>query len=301
MLARQPHRRFYPFRIPKRLPERKKTAVTIAAGFRFDKGILLCADTQYSAGHKTEGTKIFPIPYGTARLVIALTGREAYARRAIEEIQRELQYVGVDELTKDNLQDAIEKALRTIFERNIFPHPHYGTFESPEFQFVIAMYSPIDGLSLLKSEEAVAFVIDDKICAGSGAYLGDYLNKRFYSAPNRPLNDAVALATYVLYEIKGHDIHCGGASEFAILWDTGEVSPVQTAKVVLNEDYAASFDEFSKKIFYAVADLERTDDEIFATMAKTDEVLFLSLITRREKQEQENLIKGLTKKLSDLA
>jgi hypothetical protein len=36
-------------------------------------------------------------------------------------------------------------------------------------------------------------------------------------------------------------------------------------------------------------------------MAKTDEVLFLSLITRREKQEQEGLIKGLTKKLSDLA
>jgi 20S proteasome alpha/beta subunit len=275
--------------------------VTIAAGFRFDKGILLCADTQYSAAHKTEGTKIFPVSYGSARLVIALTGREAYARRAIEQIQRELQDVGTDELTKDNLQDAIEKALRVIFETNIFSHPHYGTPDSPEFQFVIAMYSPIDGLSLFKTEEGIAFTIDDKVCAGSGAYLGDYLNKRFYSAPKRPLNDAVALATYVLYEVKGHDIHCGGTSEFAILWDTGEVSPVQTGRIALNEDYAASFDEFSKQIFYAVADLEKTDDEIFRAMAKTDEILFLSLITRREKQEQENLIKGLTKKLSDLA
>lgn len=275
--------------------------MTIAAGFRFDSGILLCADTQYSAAHKTEGTKIFPISYGAARFIIALTGREAYARRAIEQIQRELQDVGIDELTKDNLQDAIERALLVIFEANVFPHPHYGTADSPEFQLVIAMYSPIDGLFLIKTEEGVAFTIDDKVCGGSGAYLGDYLNKRLYSAPNRPLNDAVALATYVLYEVKGHDIHCGGTSEFAILWNSGEASSVQSAKIALNEDYAASFDEFSKKIFYDVADLEKTDDEILHAMAKSDEVLFLSLITRREKQEQENLIKGLTKKLSDLA
>jgi 20S proteasome alpha/beta subunit len=275
--------------------------VTIAAGFRFDKGILLCADTQYSAAQKTEQTKIFPVPCGDSKLIFALTGREAYARRAIERIEEQMQDIGTSELTKENLQNAIEQGLRIVFENHAYPSPDWGGPDSPNFQLVGALYSPIDGLFLLKTEEAIAFTVDDKVCVGSGGYLGDYLIKRLYSAPDRPLNDAVALATYVLYEAKGHDIHCGGASEFAILWDTGEISQVQPGKVALNEDYATSFDEFTKKIFYAVADLEKTDDEIFKAMAKTDEVLFLSLMTRREKQEQENLIKGLTKKLSDLA
>ncbi len=275
--------------------------MTIAAGFRFDKGILLCADTQYSAAQKTHQTKIFPIEYEGAKLIMALTGREAYARRAIELIEDGMHDIGKTELTKQNICNAIVEALRVMFENHVYPNPDWNGPNSPTFQFVAALYSPIDGTSLLKTEEAVVFTVTDKICAGSGAYLGDYLLGRFYRDGLQSLNDTVALATYVLHEAKAHDIHCGGASEFAILWDTGEVSPVQSGKIALNEDYAESFDEFSKKIFYDVADLERTDDEIFKAIAKTDEVLFLSLITRREKQEQENLIKGLTKKLSDLA
>lgn len=108
----------------------------------------------------------------------------------------------------------------------------------------------------------------------------------------------MALATYVLHEVKGHDIQCGGTSEFAIVSNTGETSIAQSAKIAINEDYAASFNEFTNKISYDVADVEKTDDEIFKAMAKTDEVLFLSLMARREKQEQQKLTESSQFKMS---
>jgi 20S proteasome alpha/beta subunit len=278
----------------KRLPRSKY--VTIAAGFRFDQGILLCADTQYSSAQKTHETKIFPIKYGDARLIFALTGRDAYARRAVERIEEQFQDIGLAELTRENLQNAIETGLRIVFENHAYLDPDWGGSDSPDFQFAIALYSPIDGTFLLKTERTIAFTVTDKVCLGTGAYLGDYLLKRLYLSSTQTLNDAVALATYVLHQTKAHDIYCGGASEFAILWNTGERSEVQSGDVSLNEKYAVSFDEFSKKIFYAVADLGKTDEEIYRAMATADEILFLSLTSRRETQEENKFVEELLQK-----
>ena len=63
--------------------------MTIAAGFMFDKGILLCADTQetYSGVMKLQASKIFPADFaakGGTKVAFALTGDVAYARRAVE-------------------------------------------------------------------------------------------------------------------------------------------------------------------------------------------------------------------------
>jgi hypothetical protein len=51
--------------------------------------------------------------------------------------------------------------------------------------------------------------------------------------------------------------------------------------------------------FYAVADLEKSDDEINQKMLKAHEKLLLSLTYRKDKKEQERLVKTLERKLME--
>src|ERR1019366_6143111 len=86
----------------------RRNPLTIAAAFRFETGILLCADTQYTSGAKIEETKIFTIKYHAATAVLVLTGRATYAKRAVEQITNSMKSLPEDELSKSNIQDAIE-------------------------------------------------------------------------------------------------------------------------------------------------------------------------------------------------
>jgi hypothetical protein len=273
--------------------------MTIAAGLRFDRGILLCADTQYSAEQKTQETKTFQIDHHGARVVLALAGRSVYARRAVERIRQEITLLPATKLSKDDLQTSIERALLHIFTTHVYIHPDWGTDGAPDFQFVAGIFSPGEGTFLMETEETIAAMVNDKICVGSGGYLGDYLLNRMYLGPKQPLNDAIALATYILHEIKNHDLECGGKSEFIVLLDTGQISPLLSRDITLNEDYASSFNEASTKTFYAVADVEKTDEEMHEGLVKADEVLFLSRISRRESREQEQLVEALQIEVSD--
>lgn len=232
-------------------------------------------------------------------MVLALAGRSVYARRAMERIRQEITSLPTTKLSKDDLQTSIERALLNIFNTHVFIHPDWGTDDAPDFQFVIGIFSPGGGTFLMETEATIAVIVNDKICVGSGGYLGDYLLNRMYLRSKQSLNDAIALATYILHEVKTYDLECGGKSEFIVLLDTGQISPLQSRDITLNEDYASSFNEASTKMFYAVADLEKTDEEMHEGLVKADEVLFLSRISRRDSREQEQLVEALQLKISD--
>jgi hypothetical protein len=289
-----------PVRMPNyddRLPRKKP--VTIAAGFRFDRGLLLCADTQYTADQKTYESKMFHIQHGAAHVVLILVGYEDYARRAIEMISEKVKNVPLDALTKENLHNAIESGIQRMLVGHVYHRPDLGKETCPDFQFVIGVYSPIDGAFLMKTAGEVAIIVDDKVCLGSGGYLGDYLSK-MYLGSKQSLNEVTAFATYFLREIKAHDLSCGGKSEVIVLWDTGGISPRRTQDIALAEDYATSFNEASTAMFYALADLEKSNEQIDEEMRKAYESLYHSLTSRREMREQEKLVQDLQQKFSNL-
>jgi len=77
--------------LPKRLLGRRE-AVTIAAGFRFADGVVLCADTQitYQGVAKVSGTKIFPFEFkrNGSRAVFTFSGDLKYAKGGITKCVR---------------------------------------------------------------------------------------------------------------------------------------------------------------------------------------------------------------------
>jgi len=137
--------------------------VTIAADFRFDLGILLCADTRWTGKAKTEATKIFTIKHHAATVVLALAGREAFAKRAVERIAENIRTLDQEKLTLSKLQDKIEAGLRDIYQ-HIYTHPDRKTPDSPEFAFVMGLYSPIDGHFLLMSDETITPIMPTHVC-----------------------------------------------------------------------------------------------------------------------------------------
>ena len=86
---------------------RSRKPVTIAAGFRFNEGLLLCADTQYTANHKTDESKIFHVRHGGASIVLILTGSEGFGKRAVELVSKEVRNVSVGELTKEGVLTSV--------------------------------------------------------------------------------------------------------------------------------------------------------------------------------------------------
>lgn len=232
--------------------------MTIAAGFRFENGILLCADTQWTGKAKTEATKIFTIRHRAATLILALTGREIFAKRAVEHISANILSLADADLTKSKMQDQIELALREIFSGHVYNHPDWGTNDTPNFSFVIGIHSPIDGDFLLASDETLTVEMPTHVCLGSGDYLGDYLS-RMYIGRNQTLSEVSSLAIYILQQVKSYDADCGGSSEFIVLWDDGDTTQVAKFEVFLGENYSSVFQRAITPLFYAVTDPEKTD------------------------------------------
>lgn len=272
--------------------------MTIAAGFRFDKGILLCADTQLTSASKTQATKIFTIQHQGATVILVLTGRQTYAVRAVEQITNQIKRLPENQLTKNHIQDGIEIALRPIFQNDVYTHPDWGKEESPDFSFVGGLHSPIDGSALIATEETITYEVKDHVCLGSGAYLGDYLS-RMYLGREQSLEDVSALAAYILFEAKSFDTNCGGASEFVVLAESGNTSRIETLDITLAEDYAPAFNQATTKIFYAMANLDRADEQVHKDIVKADEILFLNQLARKDKKHQYSLAELLERSLSD--
>ena len=146
-------------------------------------------------------------------VVLALTGREAFAKRAIERISENILKLAEQQLTRDKMQDQIESGLREVYQ-HIYAHPDWRTPDSPSFAFVIGISSPIDGDFLLMSDEVITAILATHVCIGSGDYLGDYL-ARMYVGKEQPLNEVSALAIYILQQVKSYDANCGGSSELS--------------------------------------------------------------------------------------
>src|SRR5215510_2586842 len=95
----------------KRLTERN--AVTIAAGFNFDDGLLLCADTKHSGDMALYETKIARKEYSSgAKSVMVFSGNTRYCRMTIRKIENAL-----ENLTRPSLGEMetwIEKVLLQV-------------------------------------------------------------------------------------------------------------------------------------------------------------------------------------------
>jgi 20S proteasome alpha/beta subunit len=262
---------------PQRVPIRRqrKGFMTIAAGVQFNGGVLLCADTQYSSQSiKFFDTKILRTSGHDSRMddpelhlwsaAIAFSGTDGYMQMAVDQIDNALADFGFgpeEGSTVNNLREKISDVLVEFHKKHIYGHPHYGYMGGPSVSCLIGVYAHGGGIMLYSSNEtAIKEISFVEPCAfiGSGREIAEYAIKPLIRPSAKEvglsLEEAILLATHALRVAKKFDPNCGGYSEFAVIYDDGRGSSVETREILNAEDYSHAFDRVLQNLFYAAAD-----------------------------------------------
>ena len=225
MLPNPPH---VPHPKPKRFPRRE--AVTIAAGFCFDGGVLVCADTQFSSALVKffESKLMFIDPVDSSsgsslKVMFAMSGTDGHMQTAVSKCERALAGLKQEKISKDTIKNALGEALVNVYAKHFFKHKYYGHENGPYVSLIIAVWWKGAKTVLLWTQETTVNEVLDFKCVGHGADMA-----RFIVAPllpqrlDRPLKDVLLVAIHALQQTKKADPYCGGESDFGILFDNGD-------------------------------------------------------------------------------
>lgn len=266
--------------------------MTIAAGFRFAEGLLLCADTQItSPGYmKLNDSKIVAIDFasnGGSKAAFALTGSLAYCHMAVEHCRRELASNAPDKMSSSEMMISIEDALEGFCEDHLFKHP---AFERGEIsvQMLIGTWSHVDKiLTLLAARENAVNVIRDYDCLGAGQFLAHYLVPTLFRHAMMGLADATNIAHHVLRETKSYVDSCGGGSQLIVLHKDGTLANISHSTIRTGETMSAAFKEAVKRLLVCSADLTLEKDKLKAEFELAFEIVQASRNQLLDEQKRE--------------
>lgn len=261
--------------------------MTIAAGFNFDGGLLVCADSKHIGGMTLYETKISAKAHTSgAKSVFAIAGATRFARMALSECERVLS--ALSKPTKPEMEDAIKDTLVEIHRKHIFPHPDRGIQGGPDFNLMIGLWSPVDGIGLYSTDVTALDPVKTYDCLGSGDYLGHYIIRpRFRDGMT--LKRVIFLATTALQRIKAYDPNCGGQSEIAVLMNTGELTDVEQFDISQGEAFSLAFYLVADAVYTAMAESESLEDEV--ELEQMARMLVNSARQARQAQQKEKALK----------
>lgn len=244
--------------------------MTIAAGFRFNGGLLLCADTEQTVGEfKLPGSKIISIDLmPSATLSFAISGSVPYATMCVEEIIDELR---ITKLNFSSIEDVIKRKIADIYTRLLYSHPRANYADSPFFDLIIGVYAQ-EEVKLMASAEAA--VVTDLLyeCAGRGLTLAKYLIKPLYK-PDMSREQIELLALRTLSQVKRYVTGCGGQSEFVILKKSGQASKIDLS-TSRDDETILGFDDLLPSVFFGLGDLNKTNEQVAEEISKLAKRVF---------------------------
>jgi hypothetical protein len=246
-----------------------RETVTIAAGFRFDNGALLCADTKYVGAMALYNPKLFPKAYNSgAASIFAVVGNSAFSRMAVDKCEAAL--AQLSDPSQSKMAAVIESVLLKVHKQHVFPHPDRNLEGGPDFWLILALFSPIDKVSTYYTTQTALVPFDLYHCSGSGEYLGHYLIKPRYQTPGL-LSRAVTVACTALTRIKSYDANCGGNSQFILLDNDGYIGEMRQFNIASTERFSEYFHELSEHLYEEISDVNLTEEEVakkFSTFKK---------------------------------
>ena len=205
--------------------------MTIAAGFLYQGGLLLCADTQATGAYKIQGSKVLPNDYDDGTVTVFATGGQvSYARMGVQLIEAAIGGIGPTCRTLAAIEGTLINELYSLFVKHLYLHPSWQINTDLHVQYLIGVWSGADKqLALFKTEDTAVERLYGYDCIGSGADLAHYLIRPIY--PRRPTKDAPITATLdevkelafnSLDRVKGHNPYCGGNTTWMTLSNTGK-------------------------------------------------------------------------------
>jgi 20S proteasome alpha/beta subunit len=239
---------------------KKGRPMTIAAGFTFNPGILLCADTEQTLGEfKTTDSKIIKEQFGPqGHVAFAIAGDVSYATMAVQEIIRDLRRKS--DLGHADVESTIKARVEYIYQNLLYPHPRASSVNPPFFDLIGAVWTQADGFGLLATSETAVAWTKKYACRGVGLALAEYLIKPLYS-DWMSRKEVQALAAYTLSHVKGAISGCGGESEYLIVDATG-AEPVSRGDKTEHEDFTELLDAYLPIVFSNAGDLDKPDEDV---------------------------------------
>jgi 20S proteasome alpha/beta subunit len=204
------------------LPLREK-AMTIAAGFLCQDGIVICADQQvtHPDGSKTMEKKVWDETY--ANLSVVITGADdwMYLKATAERL------IGVlsacNSITE--ARHMITDTLRSVFENDIGKDPNITS--PPGVKMIIGLATNGE-LALIKTANLAAPLGNPVEFTGAGEALARNWLDSFYHNPSEirvcKASEAVILGTYILARVKKSAYGCGGPTNIYWLDSKGEIT-----------------------------------------------------------------------------
>jgi hypothetical protein len=300
MIAHKPHPHVRPTR-PKRVG-----AMTIAAGFEFQGGILVCADRQFSGGSiKLFQTKFSELDIQNTpetvflRSIFVMSGTDGYMQAAVESCEGALMDLAADadpaiSISQSDVKNSLTDALVNFHKQHIFPHPNYGYMSGPSVSLIAAIRCADDQPYLLWTNETTVNFVGGYKCVGSGAEIATFAVSPLYKNNAIALEDLVLVSTHGLRVAKAYDPYCGGQSEFAVMFDDGRNSRIEQFEIATKEAYSESFEEILRDLFFATANLQNNKaylNSVVGYLRKKVEIIRAE--QRDEQQKRSRLLDAL--------
>jgi 20S proteasome alpha/beta subunit len=271
--------------------------MTIAAGFNFDKGVLLCADTKHSGDMALYESKISTHEYASgAKSAIVFSGSTKYSRMTIRKIENSLSKLSQPSL--DEMEKAIEKILLQVHKDHIFKHPDRTKWDGPSFWLLIGLWSPVDGLYAYSTAETAITPFFGYECTGSGEYLGHYIIKPRYHGRTGGLESVIFTALTALERIKRFDRDCGGSSDFVVLTTNGEIAEKSRFDIEKGEEFSGYFYQMVNLIYedFALRGPDPSNEE--TRRGVVDRLMKIVLEKKQELERGKTRLEELVQSLS---
>jgi hypothetical protein len=212
--------------------------VTIAAGFRCNEGIVLCADTQETISGYIKGYsgKIVTHFFGAGHVSIAGSGTTDYIKMANDKLVENLS--GLNDFK--SIKDQVENNLITFFDVHLSRWAGFPDNERPNIELLLAISAYSGGFGLFHWS-GTAFHQTHGKAIGAGILLANSMMQE-YCGGNLTLGELTNLAIFVLHKVKNNVDACGGNTHMVLIKKDGEFGYVD--------------DKFLKKVEARVQKLE---------------------------------------------
>jgi hypothetical protein len=257
--------------------------MTIAAGVRCGDGIVVCADTEHTAGEgKYDRPKIFG--HGDW-LLLSGAGWSDYTKMAFDKLCERLAEARPE--TQADARRAVERLILNIYQENIATVFRAGEASSPEIHLIVAIRCSNQELALIKTTHTSAILSPLYEAVGVGSNVFEYWAKFFFERP-RSMEVAGCFCMFILQEVKSAVPACGGGTMVCFL-PTDPSTPRAHTTFLPGGEPLAGFPQTAVNVLLDAADLRELNLSlgIFGKVAENLKGFFRSRPEMRERAKKE--------------
>jgi 20S proteasome alpha/beta subunit len=251
--------------------------VTIIAGFKCSKGVVLCADTQETVGMskrnipklRFEQNAVSGDNFRLAAAFCGATNNGPFVDKLVDVAWKEAQR----SKTIDDACSRIEDSIKRTYEE-------FGRIYPPGYMPEAELIYGVNALGASRLFSAVGPVVIEKdryVTGGIGSFMADFVaSKACRSAAS--IRQLVIIAAYVLFQAKENVDGCGGDSQIVILPYQGNPEKLDFQHISTINRLIECADNYLGDMVVRCSDPDKTEDEI-----KKDVLISLELFEEYRK------------------